>query len=419
MYKVYLFVIILLAVVLLGFSGSKHNKSKDVPLVYDAENIGVDCTVPPLPPVSELVEKKSLRDPFEFANGKQYVKNLNDWECRRAEIGAEIMHYELGPKPLPPDDLKAGFSTDSLLTVTIVVNNDTLNLTSKIWIPEGAGPFPAIIGIGFRGGTGSLPSDIFTRRNIVTIQYNFAEIAPAGFNNVKRGTGGFYKLYPDAKVGYFAAWAWGVSRIIDALEKLPELNIDLKHIGVTGCSFAGKIALFSGAFDERIALTIAQESGGGGYTSWRVTESLSGKRETLRNAQGAPWYNEDFSIFNEAVNKLPYDHHELMAMVAPRALFVTGNPDYEWLADESGYVCSKAAKEVWKAFGVPDRFGFSIIDKHKHCIVPDQQLPEIAAFVEKFLLGNDSVNTSIATSPYHTDLSSWIKWKTPDLTGRE
>jgi (4-O-methyl)-D-glucuronate---lignin esterase len=108
-----------------------------------------------------------------------------------------------------------------------------------------------------------------------------------------------------------------------------------------------------------------------------------------------------------------------MAMVAPRALLVTGNPDYEWLADESGSVCSKAAKEVWNAFGVPDRFGFSIVGKHLHCEVPDHQIPEIEAFVDKFLLGKEDVNTNIATAPYHTDLSHWIKWKTPDLTKAE
>ena len=206
-----------------------------------------------------------------------------------------------------------------------------------------------------------------------------------------------------------------MSRIIDGLEKIPETKIDLKHLAVTGCSFAGKIALFSGAFDERIALTIAQESGGGGYTGWRVTETLDGKRETLRNAQGAPWYMQYLHQFDSAVTKLPYDHHELMAMVAPRALFVTGNPDYEWLADESGYVASKAAYEVYKALGIPDRFGFSIVAGYQHCIVPDSQIPEIEAFVDKFLLGDTTANTNIATSPYNTDLSPWITWKSPKL----
>ena len=51
-----------------------------------------------------------------------------------------------------------------------------------------------------------------------------------------------------------------------------------------------------------------------------------------------------------------------------------------------------------------------------HRSVPDCQIPEIEAFVEKFLLGKENVNTNIETTPYHSDLSKWIKWKTPDLT---
>ena len=414
MKRLQIVIAVLLMIWVLGFSQDEQSTGRHVPLVYNAENTGADCPAPPLPSVSELPNVPSLRDPFEFVDGKRRVTNLNDWECRRAEIGSEIMHYELGVKPPRPDHFEAALSPDTVMIITMVKGTDTLTLHARIILPKGEGPFPAIIGIGTRG-SGSLPQNIFTERNIAIVQYNFAELAPAGFRKVARGTGGFYKVFPDSTVGYFTAWAWGVSRIIDGLEELPETKIDLKHIGITGCSFAGKIALFSGAFDERIALTISQESGGGGYTSWRVTESLSGKRETLRNAQGAPWYLKNFSLFNNDVAKLPYDHHELMAMVAPRALFVTGNPDYEWLADESGYVCSKAAKEVWKAFGVPDRFGFSIVGKHLHCQVPEQQIPEITAFVEKFLLGNDSVDTNIATSPYHTDLSPWIKWSTPNL----
>ena len=78
-----------------------------------------------------------------------------------------------------------------------------------------------------------------------------------------------------AYIGSYAAWPWGVSRLIDGLELVAdELPIDLEHLAITGCSFAGKMALFSGAFDERIALTIAQESGGGGAAAWRVSETL-------------------------------------------------------------------------------------------------------------------------------------------------
>ena len=72
-----------------------------------------------------------------------------------------------------------------------------------------------------------------------------------------RGQGPFWDLFPDSTVGAYAGWAWGVSRIIDGLELTADQNqIDTTRLAVTGCSYAGKMALWAGAFDERIALTI-------------------------------------------------------------------------------------------------------------------------------------------------------------------
>jgi hypothetical protein len=102
-------------------------------------------------------------------------------------------------------------------------------------------------------------------------------------------------------------------------------------------------------------------------------------------------------------------------MVAPRALFVLGNPDQTYLGSEAGYVSMKAASEVWKAFGVPDRVGFSQVGGHGHCTgLPSGQEQEVAAFVEKVLLGM-STNTTVAVSPYTTSLTRWIDWQTPTL----
>jgi hypothetical protein len=92
-------------------------------------------------------------------------------------------------------------------------------------------------------------------------------------------------------------------------------------------------------------------------------------------------------------------------------LLVLGNPDYEWLADESGFVSCKAAHEVWKAFGVPDRFGFSIVAGHAHCRLPASQYPEVEAYVRRFLLGDTTVNTNVMKSPYeHVDFTRWTAW---------
>lgn len=376
-----------------------------VPLVYDVENRGADFQKPVLPELDELPVVEGLTDPFEWSDGSGRSTKFSDWSRRRNEIAAEIQHYEIGPKPGRPDSISANFNNDTL-TVNIRLNGNTLTLKSAIVLPAGEGPFPAVIGIG--RGSGSLPADLFTARNIAQITYNFGQVVAW---QQKRGMEPINKLYPNLSyMGSYAAWPWGVSRLIDGLELVAdELPIDLEHLAITGCSFAGKMALFSGAFDERIALTIAQESGGGGAAAWRVSETL-GNVETLGRTSHV-WFMESMFRFANDVNKLPFDHHELMAMVAPRALLVLGNPDYEWLADESGYVSCQAAKRVWETFGIADRFGFSIVGGHPHCQLPDVQRPEVEAFIDKFLLGIDSVNTNVSIHPFpDVDFAKWTSW---------
>jgi hypothetical protein len=294
------------------------------------------------------------------------------------------------------------------------MNNTTLTLTSQVLLPEGEGPFPAIIGMAFfpgSGGTGSLPADIFTSRDIARIEFVHDQVTSYGSQQT---TDPYYQLYPElnaTNTGQYSAWAWGVSRLIDGLELVQDnLAIDLEHIAVTGCSYAGKMALFAGAFDERIALTIAQESGGGGAPAWRVSETL-GDVERLHSTDHN-WFKEsmfDFGYSN--VTKLPMDHHELMAMCAPRALLVTANTDYKWLANPSCYVSARATHKVYGTFGIKERFGFFIDGGHGHCSIPDSQRPAIEAFVDRFMLGDTTANTNITVHPdEYIDHSRWYKW---------
>ncbi|MCK3684693.1 dockerin-like protein [Maribellus sp. YY47] len=378
--------------------------AQKVPHVYDVENRGANFAAPVLPTLDQLPEIKELPDPFAWSDGSGRSTKFSDWSRRRNEIAAEIQHYEIGLKPERPNDITATYINDTLI-VNITVNGKTLTLTSAVILPEGEGPFPAVIGVG--RGSGSLPSDIFSSRNIAQIPYNFGQVMAW---QQTRGNEPINRLYPElCDMGAYAAWSWGVSRLIDGLELVQdELPIDLKHMAITGCSFAGKMALYAGAFDERIALTIAQESGGGGAAAWRVSETL-GNVETLGKTSHV-WFMESLFQFANDVDKLPFDHHELMAMVAPRALLCLGNPDYEWLADESGYVSCQAAKRVWETFGIPDRFGFSIVANHPHCQLPDVQRPEVEAFVDKFLLGDATVNTNVAVHPFpEVDYAKWTE----------
>lgn len=386
------------------------NSYSQIPLVYSLENTGADCTPPVLLDVADLADfpvVEPLTDPLEWSDGSGRLVDFADWACRRAEIKAEFEQYEIGEKPDRPENITATYA-DGLLTVIIVVNDETLTLTSNITLPEGEGPFPAVLGMGF-GGTGSLPAEIFTSRDIAQIPFNYGQVMA---HTQTRGSEPINKLYPDLTyMGAYSAWSWGVSRLIDGLELVADdLPIDIEHLAVTGCSFAGKMALWAGAFDERIALTIVQESGGGGAAAWRVSETL-GVVEKL-GATNFTWFIKDMAKFaggNTA--KLPMDHHELLAMIFPRAVLNIGNPSQVWLAEEAGYVSSVAAHEVWKNFGVGDRFGYTFNADHGHCALPAIQVPDVEAFVDKFLLDSVNVNTDITVHEYdNVDHERWFNW---------
>jgi hypothetical protein len=386
--------------------------SGDLPGSYPTENTGADCPAAPTPPAfSALTPVTNLPDPFLMLNGTR-ISTRDQWRCRRAEIGSLIQHWGSGAKGAPPSNLTATFSGGKL-TVVVTQGGASITLTSTISTPSGAGPFPVVIGM--NTSTGSLPSNIFTSRGVATMSFTTSQLVSDSFN-VTRGAGTYFTMYPDKNTGAMIEWAWGVSRLIDGLYKTAEQNkIDVKRIAVTGCSFQGKIALYAGAFDERIALTIPEESGGGGEASWRFMATQTGT-EDLEAAQGTAWYAQNLKQFKNAdAPKLPYDQHELVAMVAPRAILTIGNTGIDRLGSQAGYVSMKAASEVYKALGVPDRIGYTQTAASSHCSFPSSQTADVEAFVDKFLIGKTSTNTAIAKSPYSTDLSKWVNWSTPSL----
>ena len=390
-----------------------------MPLVYAVENTGANCAAPPLPALGSLRLVQPLPDPFMWADWSGRSTDFLDWKCRRAEIEAQVEHYEIGPKPaVPAENVTAAYGGGILTVVVTRTNGRALTLTCQVTVPSGAGPFPAIIGMALApgGGTGSLPSDIFSNCLQITYLHNQVTTYAAG-QQISHTNDPYFLMYPEyAYAGQYSAWAWGVSRVIDGLYRVTNtLPIDLNHIAVTGCSYAGKMALFAGAMDERVALTLPQESGGGGATSWRYSHTEpAGSVESLENTDHSWFMQSMFQFGGENVYFLPEDHHELMAMCLPRALYVTANPDYTWLSNPSCYVASRACQQVYNTFGIGDRFGFSIVGGHSHCALPDSQRPEVQAFVDKFLFGKTNANTAITTHPdsYENsiDYAAWYQW---------
>ena len=391
--------------------GGASGVGGDMPPVYTVENTGADCTVSTtFSAFSALTSIANFPDPFLMDSGTRMASRA-DWKCRRNEISAQVQHWGSGPKGAPPSNLTATYSGGKL-TVVVTQGSASITLSSTITTPSGAGPFPVVIGM--NTPTGSLPSSIFSA--VATMTFTSSQMGISDPMNVTRGAGTYFSMYPDTNAGAMIEWAWGVSRLIDGLYKTADQNkLDLNHIAVTGCSFQGKMALYAGAFDERIALTIPEESGGGGEAAWRFMATQTGT-EDLEAAQGTAWYAANLKQFKNAdAPKLPYDQHELVAMVAPRAILAVENTAIDRLGSQAGGASMKAATEVYKALGIPDRIGYTQAAATAHCSFPSSQGPDVQAFVDKFLLGKTSANTAIAKCSYNTDMTKWITWETPTL----
>ena len=101
-------------------------------------------------------------------------------------------------------------------------------------------------------------------------------------------------------------------------------------------------------------------------------------------------------------------------MICPRALIMVGNPAMTWLADPSGYISIRAARKVWEQYGIEDRCGFTFASHGDHCNLPQGQYPEIQAFIKRFLLGQEDVNTDVQIAPANFpddyDYERWIQW---------
>jgi hypothetical protein len=375
---------------------------------FDVENLGQSCNAA----YKALgTANSALPDPFAMHSGTR-ITDKSEWACRRNEVKKDLEQYEIGPKPDPSTATVAATLSGSTLTVKVTTKDGTINLTSTV---SGSGECVAIGMNGSAGNISGCKQIPFNHDQVVTYANG------GGSHNLNDP---FYTVYPDLKnkIGKYAAWSWGISRLIDGIVQVKtQLGVDVSKIGIQGCSYAGKMALFGGALDERVTLTVVQESGGGGINAWRTSKAFTARTgtniEKIDNTNYS-WFLSSMKNLNP--DQLPHDHHQLIALIAPRPVIILGNPDMEWLGDESGYKSTIAARKVWQAFGVADYFGFDFAAGHNHCAASSSQATNVTAFVNRFLKGQSNVNTKIeANKPNKSNfnLDTTVSWTVPTLTG--
>ncbi|MGC9665996.1 cellulose binding domain-containing protein [Planosporangium sp. 12N6] len=373
------------------------------------EDEGADCAVS-LP--GSVAASAKLPDPFKKLDGTR-ISTRSDWRCRREEIKKLAEKYVYGEKPGKPQGV-TGTVSSSNITVNVTHNGKSSSFSASVQLPSGSGPFPAVV---VYGGFGADTAAI-KAAGAAVISYDPYTVGKEGTpRNNKQGA--FYSIYgASSSTGLLQAWGWGVSRIIDVIEQSGGSILRADATGVTGCSRFGKGAFVAGVFDQRIALTMPIESGSAGVPIFR---GIPGEgAQSLSSAYSEqPWLGDAFGSFTGNPNNLPVDTHEMVAMVAPRGLFIMDNPHITNLGPKSASVAALGGAEVYKALGAGDNITYwSDIQDGNHCANRPEWRTPLQQNIQKFLLktGN-TAGTMRISSKAAGNLAEWRDWTTPTLSG--
>jgi len=197
------------------------------------------------------------------------------------------------------------------------------------------------------------PAEQIVERGYAALTFKNAELDPDSHDG---WTNGIHQIFqPDPKQrksdswGTLAAWAWGASRIMDWIETEP--LIDARRVAVVGHSRGGKTALWCGAQDTRFALTISNNSGCGGAKLNRM--DLPKSESIARINKGFPhWFCDRFEDYSNNEDMLPVDQHMLIALMAPRRVYVASASLDDWAGQPGEFQSCVLASAVWKLYGL-------------------------------------------------------------------
>jgi acetyl esterase/lipase len=314
----------------------------------------------------------TLPDALRTLDGMQ-VTTADQWtRTRRPEILELFRSQVYGRVPatryeetfhVVREDAQAlgGAATMRQVDVRIARGDKSLTIHVNLFLPNGSrGPAPAFVLICNRGpenidATRAAKSEFWPVEEGIARGYAMAaflnrDVDPDQHDGFHNGIHGLLDEGPRSadSWGTIAAWAWGASRVLDYLRTVPQINPE--QVAVIGHSRGGKTALWAGAEDSRFALAVSNDSGCGGASLSR--RRFAGREQVARIVKSFPhWFCTNFAGYADREDDLPVDQHELIALMAPRAVAVGSASEDRWADPRGEFLSVVQAAPVFALFG--------------------------------------------------------------------
>jgi pimeloyl-ACP methyl ester carboxylesterase len=286
------------------------------------------------------------------------VNNAEMWEKKRRNEILELFRENVyGRVPatlynrsfkLVNEDKNAmgGSATLRQIDISISSEGKSLDIHLTLFVPNNiTKPVPAYLLIDNRGPqntdpTRQLKSEFWPAEEVIARGYAIAvfsnaDVDPDNFDEFKNGIHGLLDRegrQPDSW-GTIAAWAWGASRCMDYFET--DKDINSKKVAVVGHSRGGKTALWAAAEDQRFAMAVSNESGCGGAA---LARRRYGETVSRINNAFPHWFCTNYRKWSDNEDSMPVDMHMLIALIAPRAAYLTSASEDLWADPRGSYL---------------------------------------------------------------------------------